>query len=118
LKKRGIILIWKEESKKTQKATTGPSLARDSSKILQILTKSILSSKKNPTSKDSFINSVDLIQKPLFTIPSNKQNPSSISRLPFSPFMTDFYISDSLSKYSTTMAKCSNVYRANFKNFI
>jgi len=118
LEKEGDYINLEGRVQKTQKATTGPSLARDSSKILRILTKSILSSKKKLTSKDSFINIVDLIQKPLFTIPSNKQNPSSISRLPFSPFMTDFYISDSLSKYSTTMAKCSNVYRANFKNFI
>ena len=101
----------------TQKATTGPTLARDSSKILQILTKSILSSKKI-TLKDSYFSAVDLIQKPLFTVTPTKQNSSSVSRLPFSPFLTDFYISDSLSKYSTTMAKCSNVYRASFKNFI
>jgi hypothetical protein len=59
-----------------------------------------------------------LYQVSFYASKKRNKNSSFISNLPFSPYLTDFFISDSLSRYSTTMLKCSNYYRASFKNFL
>jgi hypothetical protein len=102
---------------KTQKATTGPALVRDPFKIISILKKRIASLGLISHLEDLELTTTNLAERHLFFLKSNRKTLSTISRLPFSPFLTDFYISDSLSKNSTTMAKCSDSYRADFKNF-
>ena len=114
LEKEGVYMNLEGRVQKTSKATSGPALVRDPSRILQILTKKLLPSEKI---KELDYNAVTLIGKSFGEIVNKSYKKSNISRLPFSPFLTDFYISDSLSKNSTTMAKCSDVYRASFKNF-
>jgi len=118
LEKEGLYMNLEGRIQKTKRAITGPALVRDTAKILQVLTKRVLPSEKLFLLEKFNYEMVSLINKPIFVETQQKNSLSSISRLPFSPFLTDFYISDSLSKYSTTMAKCSNVYRASFKNFI
>ena len=112
LEKEGFYMNLEGRIQKTQKATNGPALVRDSFKILRILKKRLKTLEEKPGYKI-----MDLTKKESFSLKSKDLSPSTVSRLPFSPFLTDFYISDSLSKYSTTMAKCSDAYRASFKNF-
>ena len=90
---------------------------RDSLKIIRILKKRIASLGFVSYFKEPELPTINLAKRHLFFLKSKKNSLSTISRLPFSPFLTDFYISDSLSKNSTTMAKCSDSYRADFKNF-
>jgi NADH dehydrogenase (ubiquinone) Fe-S protein 1 len=115
--KDGLYMNLEGRIQKTQKATTGPALVRDSLKIIRILKKRIASLGLVSYLKDPEFSTINLAKRHLFFLKSNKKTLSTISRLPFSPFLTDFYISDSLSKNSTTMAKCSGSYRADFKNF-
>lgn len=116
LEKEGFYMNLEGRVQKTQKATSGPALVRDSFKILRILKKELKIQKKDAFFEYDY-EVVDLNKKQIVTSDFSRSMPSSIFRSPFSPFLTDFYISDSLSKYSTTMAKCSDAYRASFKNF-
>lgn len=114
LEKEGLYMNLEGRVQKANKATTGPSLVRDPSRILQILTKRVSGSEKTVETDYPVVN---LIKRTFSRISTKDYKKSTISRLPFSPFLTDFYVSDSLSKNSTTMAKCSSVYRAGFENF-
>jgi NADH dehydrogenase (ubiquinone) Fe-S protein 1 len=115
--KDGYYMNLEGRIQKTQKATTGPALVRDPFKIISILKKRIASLGLISHLEDLELTTTNLAERHLFFLKSNRKTLSTISRLPFSPFLTDFYISDSLSKNSTTMAKCSDSYRADFKNF-
>lgn len=116
LEKEGFYMNLEGRIQKTQKATSGPALVRDSLKILQILKKGLKIPKERSFSEYDY-QMVDLNKKLIIKSSFNKSTLSSVFRIPFSPFLTDFYISDSLSKYSTTMAKCSFAYRKSFQNF-
>jgi NADH dehydrogenase (ubiquinone) Fe-S protein 1 len=116
LEKEGLYMNLEGRIQKTQKATSGPALVRDSLKILQILKKGLRIPKEKSFSEYDY-QMVDLNKKLIIKSNFNKSTLSSVFRIPFSPFLTDFYISDSLSKYSTTMAKCSFAYRKSFQNF-
>lgn len=116
LEKEGFYMNLEGRVQKTQKATSGPALVRDSFKILRILKKELKIQKKDAFFEYDY-EVVDLNKKQIVTSDFSRSMPSSIFRSPFSPFLTDFYISDSLSKYSTTMAKCSSAYRKSFQNF-
>lgn len=116
LEKEGFYMNLEGRIQKTQKATSGPALVRDSLKILQILKKGLRIPKEKSFSEYDY-QMVDLNKKLIIKSNFNKSTLSSVFRIPFSPFLTDFYISDSLSKYSTTMAKCSFAYRKSFQNF-
>ena len=114
LEKEGTYMNIEGKIQKALKATTGPSLVRNESSILNLLTKKLSSSKKEQFS--SLENAVNKRQTFFANILETK--PSIVSNIPFSPYLTDFYTSDSISKLSTTMAECSNTYRASFKNFL
>merc|ERR1711981_410091 len=101
LEKEGLYMNLEGRIQKTKRAITGPALVRDTAKILQVLTKRVLPSEKLFLLEKFNYEMVSLINKPIFVETQQKNSLSSISRLPFSPFLTDFYISDSLSKYST-----------------
>jgi NADH dehydrogenase/NADH:ubiquinone oxidoreductase subunit G len=116
LEKEGFYMNLEGRIQKTQKATSGPALVRDSLKILQILKKGLRIPKEKSFSEYDY-QMVDLNKKLIIKSNFDKSTLSSVFRIPFSPFLTDFYISDSLSKYSTTMAKCSFAYRKSFQNF-
>jgi NADH-quinone oxidoreductase chain G len=114
LEKEGAYMNIEGKIQKALKATTGPSLVRNESSILNLLTKKLSSSKKEQFS--SLENAVNTRQTFFANILETR--PSIVSNIPFSPYLTDFYTSDSISKLSTTMAECSNTYRASFKNFL
>ena len=116
LEKEGFYMNLEGRIQKTQKATSGPALVRDSLKILQILKKGLKIPKERSFSEYDY-QMVNLNKKLIIKSSFNRSTLSSVFRIPFSPFLTDFYISDSLSKYSTTMAKCSFAYRKSFQNF-
>ena len=116
LEKEGSFMNLEGRIQKTQKATAGPALVRDSLKIFQILRKSLNASEKKIYTGHDFL-MINLNNKKKANYSFKKSTLSSVSRMPFSPFLTDFYISDSLSKYSITMAKCSSAYRMSFQNF-
>ena len=116
LEKEGLYMNLEGRIQKTQKATSGPALVRDSLKILQILKKGLKIPKERSFSEYDY-QMVNLNKKLIIKSSFNRSTLSSVFRIPFSPFLTDFYISDSLSKYSTTMAKCSFAYRKSFQNF-
>lgn len=114
LEKEGTYMNVEGKIQKALKATTGPSLVRNESSILTILTKKLSSSKEEQFS--SLENTVS--KRQTFFANILETRPSIVSNIPFSPYLTDFYTSDSISKLSTTMAECSNTYRASFKNFL
>jgi len=114
LEKEGIYMNIEGKTQKALKATTGPSLVRNESSILTLLIKKLSSDKKE---QFSHLES-SLSKRQTFFAGILETTPSIVSGTAFSPFLTDFYTSDSISKHSTTMAECSNTYRASFKNFI
>jgi NADH dehydrogenase (ubiquinone) Fe-S protein 1 len=122
LEKEGFYLNLEGKVQKGLKAISGPCLARNESSIIELLIKKCSPTvyKKNRASTNYRL----ALNKPTFRdkkcLSSKKKlmSLSVVSRLPFSPFLTDFYISGPSSKLSTIMAQCSNSYRSSFKNFM
>ena len=116
LEKCGFYINLEGTSQKTQKATSGPALAREESQIFSLL------KNKESFKKDVGCSSKAIAKEGFFfskTAPLEKREVLfTISQTPFLPYTTDFYTSDSLSEKSSIMAKCSFTYRATFKNFV
>jgi NADH-quinone oxidoreductase subunit G len=105
---------------KVEKVSKGPNLARENSKVFENILSSSYTAGVDTKFAPSLI-SKDIFQKSgfsnIFVEKKRISGKSIISRNPFLPKVTDFYLSGSVSKFSLIMAKCSKMYRAQFKNF-
>lgn len=107
--------------KKTPKILAGPILARSRAKIwLNLLFSGSLPTQKTPLTP--WLVKIGGVQKCessyIFLIRERICGKSLISRSPFLPGITDYYLSGTFSKYSINMANCSHVFRKFYKNFI
>ena len=105
---------------KVEKITNGPNIARENSTVIDsiLLSKSMdsLNSKTVPLLfVDEKSEKCDFSKVILHNMKISHK--FLIFRNPFLPKITDFYLSGALSKFSLSMAKCSNVYRKSFNNF-
>ena len=105
------------KKQKTLKVTTGPVLSRNITDILKIIN-TRLNLNSSFLSKDALWKTLHSISIPKVALKKNQNSVFFIYSTPFLPFLTDFHISDSFSRFSNTMLSCSNAYRASFINFL
>jgi NADH-quinone oxidoreductase chain G len=119
--KEGIFLNLEGRNQKTSIALTGPSLARDDLKIIKALFPAQLKNHNflNLADKKTLINfdkSKNTFVKPLYF--SKNINFVKIFKTPLKTVLSNFFISNAITKNSLTMSKCASLFKKNYTNFI
>jgi NADH dehydrogenase/NADH:ubiquinone oxidoreductase subunit G len=119
--KEGTFINLEGRVQKTSIALTGPTLARDDSKIVKALFNSSLNNYSFSQIRNSeviadFEQSKKSFTKPLLLKMSKKK--VKIFKTPLKAVLSNFFLSNAITKNSLTMAKCASIFKKNYTNFI
>lgn len=128
LEKEALFLNVEGRLQKTEKALSGPSLSRDDSSVIRILSETLncprnftksFSDLKLKNSSKIFLNIEE--NKNSFTKPLYLNKKSFLKRVYKSPFkvlLPNFFSSNVFTKFSFTLSKCGAILVKNYSNFI
>jgi len=118
--KVGTFLNVEGRIQKTSAALTSPALAQEDFKIVnalfskfcknQILFSSLKSNLDFNSSKDTFVKKM--------LIPFREETPQKIMKTPLTVLLSNFFLSNQITKNSLTMTKCSSIFKKNYLNFL
>jgi NADH dehydrogenase (ubiquinone) Fe-S protein 1 len=124
--KEGTFLNLEGRLQKTTTALLGPNLARDDRSIIKAIWSSLEQISANSFKYRNNAENKKLVgdfneNKNSFTkfLLSNKNlGKKKILKTPLKNIMSDFFMTNAVSKNSLTMAKCSEIFKKNYTNFI
>jgi len=108
-------------TQKTSMALTGPNLARDDSKIIKALFNTHLKNYQCFKSCNSKIFLDHNEAKNTFTkalVFKKKKTFIKVFKTPIKTVLSNFFLSNAITKNSLTMAKCASLFKKNYTNFI
>jgi NADH-quinone oxidoreductase chain G len=119
--KEGTFLNMEGRAQKTSMALTGPNLSRDDSKIIKALFNDNLKEYQplKPINSKTFLNFSEA--KNTFTktlVLKKKKTFVKVFKTPIKSVLSNFFLSNAITKNSLTMAKCASLFKKNYTNFI
>lgn len=128
--KEGIFVNLEGRIQKTAAALTSPSLARDDLKTVSALFSKTLKKKKIHSRLKTFSDVVEVSKffslesrsNESFTknllVPFGKEAPQKVMKTPLTVVLSNFFVSDQITKKSLTMSKCATAFKKNYVNFL
>jgi len=119
--KEGTFLNLEGRAQRTSMALTGPNLARDDAKIVTALFNNHLKGYQpfGPVKSKVFLDINDAKKtfiKPL--VLKRKKTFVKIFKTPIKAILSNFFLSNAITKNSLTMAKCASLFKKNYRIFI
>lgn len=118
LEKEATFLNLEGRAQKTAIALKGPSLARADFQILKTIFASNF--KKLNSSGDEMFSKIEENKKAFTNVLAANSSfiPKKIFKSSFKSFLSNFFITNAITKNSVVMAKCFLIFKQNYKNFI
>jgi len=130
--KDGLFVNLEGRIQKTSTSLLGPSLARDDVKIVSALFSKILKRQKRTFfSLKAFSNITEVGRYFSLNFNSNKktftrnlltffgkETPQKVMKTPLTVVLSNFFVSNQVTKSSLIMSKCASVFKRNYSNFI